>query len=68
CGNSTDNFDLCVIYFPDGNIYIESSKHYCGYEGTSGFIRKLQREDLKTFTESIKKAGFKHYKLVSLKK
>ena len=62
CGNERDGFDLCLISLPDGTVYAESSRHYCGLETTSGVIRKLQRETLEEFIASLEETGFKKLK------
>jgi len=60
CGNDTDGFDLCVLYFPDGSIFTNSSVHFCGAEGTSSYLRNLYKDKIVEFKSSLIEAGFKN--------
>ena len=68
CGNDTDGFDLCVLYFPDGSIFTNSSVHFCGAEGTSSYLRNLYKDKIVEFKSSLIEAGFKNWKLDALNK
>ena len=62
CGNDTDGFDLCLLYFQDGSIYYEDTKHYCGYEGTCPIFNNFDKTSVDKFLADAKKFGFKEMK------